>query len=270
MDFSLGSSSPPLLHTDDVISLFLSHYASLLSPSYDLSSSSSSFSSSSSSSGIDVQQLSSERDLNFLITIKKSHSTPNQEEKGHPNQYIFKCLNEAEPLTHTDLQTQALLHLQMTLSSSFNFIIPLSTPIPIACSSDSPYAGLYYFPYKSPHDGRVTTIRLLSFVPGCPLRHHLTSISSSSSSSPSSSSFSSPSLKVLSPKLLHSMGEALASIDISLRGFTHSQMNRILYWDICQSHHLHPLLQHIHDDVILLLPNDHIIWIEIIENGLMT
>ncbi len=54
------------------------------------------------------------------------------------------------------------------------------------------------------------------------------------------------------------MGGALASLDFSLRGFSHPQMTRALYWDICQSHHLAPLIQHLNDDSLVSEMSSHL------------
>jgi 4-aminobutyrate aminotransferase-like enzyme/Ser/Thr protein kinase RdoA (MazF antagonist) len=205
MDFTIAESPNPVIGEEEAKELLSQHYSSLVCTSL-----------------IHVSRLDSERDANFHVKVSSSSSS------SISSEYILKFANSKEPTSETELQTAVLQHLDATLlrPSSPSHTPTLLVPQAVACPSYSS-SSVFSFPYVSKIDGRTSSVRLLTFVPGVPLRSRLTK------NSPNS-------------RLRHHMGVSLATLDISLRGFFHPpSASRLLYWDIAHSDLLTPLLQHI-------------------------
>jgi len=149
----------------------------------------------------EVKDVGSERDQNFRLTSGKQ-------------QYIFKITNAAEDPKETDLQTQALLHVER-VNPDF--------PIPKLVRSVS---GAHHINVEGP-DGQKHIVRVLTYLPG---------------------QLAQQALANGTPKLRRNMGAALAELGTSLRGFFHPLAGRVLLWDLQHTAKLRKLLPHIPEE----------------------
>lgn len=141
----------------------------------------------------------SERDQNFHVTADSGEH------------YVLKFANSAEDPAVTDLQSQALLHIEQT---------DRDFPVPRLCRTlDGELSAL-----AIADDGREHAVRVLSWLKGTPLR------------------FLAGTNNVAAP-----LGHCLARLDRALRGFEHPSDDYSLLWDIKRAGSLSGLLDNIGD-----------------------
>ena len=147
----------------------------------------------------DLAAQDSERDQNFLLRTTSGKKA------------VLKIANAAEPESITDFQVAALLHLECT---------PVADRVPAVVRTTGGATRL-----RVPaDDGRVHTVRVLSWLPGVMRRPgdvHLTA--------------------------LHRMGATLAALGLALRDFEHPASDYPLLWDIKQAQRLAGLLDTVTD-----------------------
>jgi len=151
--------------------------------------------------GIDgtLETIDSERDQNFHVSAACGE------------QFVFKVANSAEDAGVTDLQSQALRHIEQT---DPDFPVPR-----LHETLDGNIAAI-----AIADDGREHVVRLLSWLDGTPLRF-----------------FSD------APDIAAPLGRCLARLDRALQGFDHDSDGYRQLWDIKQSGSLASLLDNIND-----------------------
>ncbi len=146
----------------------------------------------------ELTSLVSERDQNFRVT------------SADGDRFVFKIANGSESAVTTDLQIQALLHIEDRHCA-------VATPIvqrTLAGAVSSRMA-----------DGGVSHVcRVVSYVAGVPLSE-----------------------TALSPKLAASFGQSAAALDIALADFVHAADSQTLLWDLQRTAELRPLLPYVDD-----------------------
>jgi 4-aminobutyrate aminotransferase-like enzyme/Ser/Thr protein kinase RdoA (MazF antagonist) len=246
MDFSVASSPNPIITISEAENIFRTYYPQLLNNS-----------NSGHEGTLFVSTLGSERDTNFYVKVIFGDVSGNGndmkqecEMEQRKDEYVFKFTNSSEPHIETELQTLTLLHLKEILSSTSSSSTspsstPTSTSFPSSFSTSlhhqtqqtlripepilSSLTSQYDNPMTLPSDNRITVVRLLTFLPGVTYRTRITTKPSTS-------------------QLRYNLGVSLASLDRSLRGFSHPRSaNRLLYWDISHADQLNCLLIHISD-----------------------
>lgn len=145
-------------------------------------------------------ELVSERDQNFRLRAQDG------------TQYVLKFANPAEALRVSEQQVQALLHLQAYLEAHAS---PLHAPqVRRTLDGETSFGHTW--------DGEPITVRLVTFVPGLPVRD------------PASS-----------PALCRNLGVCLAELDRALAGFSLPGGDQHLLWDIKEALRLRELLPHV-------------------------
>ena len=143
--------------------------------------------------------LTGERDRNFRMTRQDGAT------------FVLKVSNPAEARDIVYLQTGVLNHLALTDPG-------LSVPRPVA-TSDGAYETLITL-----GDGRESTLRMLTYLPGLPL-----------SQSPRTT------------EQRHTLGRVLAQMDHALRGFEHPAADHELLWNASAAHRLKDMIDYIAD-----------------------
>lgn len=144
----------------------------------------------------ELDSLVSERDQNFRLT---SVDGPD---------YVVKIANSAEDKTVTDFQIQALLHLEANAC-------PVMVPRIVRTRS-----GAYSTSVS--HRGSAYVLRVVSYVPGCPLVGTTPDV-----------------------ELARQLGRSLAEIDIALSNFEHPGDSQVLLWDMQRASELRGLMSHV-------------------------
>lgn len=144
-----------------------------------------------------AERLAGERDQNYRFTARTGE------------RYLLKLSHPAEAPEITNLQTRILLHVARSDPS-------LPTPRIRPTLNGEPEHV-----WRRP-DGRSSTIRLLTFLPGRPLH-------------------------AVNGGALEALGEALARLDRALEGFSHPAEDHHLLWDLQHASRLRPLLPAITD-----------------------
>ncbi|SLJ99121.1 phosphotransferase [Novosphingobium mathurense] len=146
-----------------------------------------------------AHELTGERDRNFRMDAVDG------------SQYLLKVSNPAESPEIVNLQTCVLDHLRRTAPT-------LNVPHPVKTVD-----GVYETPIELA-DGRATTLRMLTFLPGMP-------ISSS----------------VRSTTQRQELGRCLARLDLALQGFSHPAAQHDLLWNVASAHRLNGMIEKISD-----------------------
>jgi hydroxylysine kinase len=144
----------------------------------------------------------SERDQNFLLRTKAG------------DKFVLKIANSAEPESITGFQIAALIHLQKSQVAARvpKVVRTIDGQTRIRVSAD---------------DGQIHTARVLSWLPGRPLRPD-----------------------AISAVGLNRMGETLALLGRALRDFEHPASDYPLLWDIKQARLLRELLDTVADEAL--------------------
>ena len=152
----------------------------------------------------------SERDQNFLLRTKAG------------DRYVLKIANSAELESITDFQISALIHLEQSRDADRvpKVVRTIDGQTRIRVSAD---------------DGQFHTARVLSWLPGRPLRSD-----------------------AISAVALYRMGETLALLGRALRDFEHPASDYPLLWDIKQATLLHELLDTVDDKALRTLVTRHL------------
>lgn len=146
-----------------------------------------------------VRRLTSERDTNFQLVDEDGRS------------FVLKIANAAEPPEITNLQTEALLHIERR---------DASLPVPRMQRTRDGKAEIFI----TLKDKTTSLVRLLTFLEGEPL-HRVPS----------------------SPKQRQNIGHCLARLGLVLRDFEHPAADHDLLWDIKNASRLRTLLPSIAD-----------------------
>jgi len=149
---------------------------------------------------VTAKELLSERDQNFLL----------KQDDG--KQFVLKIANSVEDPLATDLQIQALLHIQARADAL------ITTP-----TVQRTAAGAYSL--ATEFDGRSHVVRVVSYLEGDPLEN-----------------------AVLDADLARKLGRYLARLGRALSDFSHSGADHSLLWDLKQAAFLKGILQHIGDE----------------------
>jgi hydroxylysine kinase len=143
--------------------------------------------------------LTGERDRNFRMTARDGGA------------FVLKVSNPAEDRAIVNLQTCVLNHLAHADAG-------LSVPRPVA-TLDGAYETLITL-----DDGRVSILRMLTYLPGLPL-----------SQSPRTAA------------QRRALGGVLARMDLALRDFTHPAADHELLWNVAAAHRLKDMVEYITD-----------------------
>ena len=154
---------------------------------------------------VTAKELLSERDQNFLL---KQHDG---------KRFVMKIANAIEDPLATDLQIQALLHIQTGADAL------ITTP-----TVQRTAAGAYSL--TAEFDGQSHVVRIVSYLDGRPLDD-----------------------AVLDAELARSLGQYLARLGMALGDFSHSGADHSLLWDLKKAAFLKGILQHIGDERVRLL-----------------
>jgi Ser/Thr protein kinase RdoA (MazF antagonist) len=152
----------------------------------------------------------SERDQNFLLRTRAG------------DRYVLKIANSAELESITDFQVSALIHLEQSRVADRvpKVVRTIDGQTRIRVSTD---------------DGQFHTARVLSWLPGRPLRSD-----------------------AISAVALYRMGETLALLGRALRDFEHPASDYPLLWDIKQAGLLRELLDTVADEALRTLLAKHL------------
>ncbi|MDP2436846.1 MAG: phosphotransferase [archaeon] len=202
MDLEIGRACPPDVGQEEALQLLMQAYPrppSIATPA---------------PRAAQLSALASERDVNYRVGWEDT-------------EYLLKIVNPAEPPEETDFQNAVLLHIGLTLPSLLSATSPgLLVPQPVPTLQ-----GHHVLRHRCAADGRWTPVRLLSWVPGVPVKLRI----AASQGQPTDA-------------LRFNMGVALATLDLALQGFSHPAGSRVFYWDIAHAPLLRPLLAYITED----------------------
>jgi len=151
---------------------------------------------------VTAKELLSERDQNFLL----------KQDDG--KRFVLKIANTVEDPLATDLQIQALLHIQARADAMIT-----------APTVQRTAAGAYSL--ATEFDGQSHVVRIVSYLDGDPLENAL-----------------------LDADLARKLGRYLARLGMALSDFFHSGADHSLLWDLKQAAFLKGILQHIGDERI--------------------
>jgi Ser/Thr protein kinase RdoA (MazF antagonist) len=144
----------------------------------------------------ELSLLSGERDTNYRVRLQPGSS------------WVLKFINRGEPVNETDMQIEALKHLEKTDAC-------LSLPQAVRDLSGAHAASF------QGADGRVYQARCYTFVEGEPALKH-----------------------PVDDALRYSAGRTAALVSQALQGFSHPAAKRHNLWDLCRIGELRPLLVH--------------------------
>ena len=146
-----------------------------------------------------VRRLTAERDLNFQLTAADGRV------------FLLKVTNAAEPHSVTNLQTEALLHIERNDPS-----LPVPRLLP---TREGAHEAIYRADDMPP-----SMIRMLTFLPGIPLQGTRRS-----------------------QEQMRTLGDTLARLGLVLRDFDHPAAEHDLLWDIKNASRIRPLISKIAD-----------------------